>query len=59
MNNSKTQRLIVITGASAGLGGATAQAFARSEGARIGLIARGKEGWRVLNAMWNRSAAKR
>ena len=45
MKNSKNQRVIVITGASAGLGRATAQAFARSEGARIGLIARGQAGW--------------
>jgi NAD(P)-dependent dehydrogenase (short-subunit alcohol dehydrogenase family) len=37
-------RVVVITGASAGVGRATAQAFARSEGARIGLIARGKAG---------------
>jgi NAD(P)-dependent dehydrogenase (short-subunit alcohol dehydrogenase family) len=44
MNNSKNQRVIVITGASAGLGRATARAFARSEGARIGLIARGRDG---------------
>ena len=44
MNNSKNPRVIVITGASAGLGRATAQAFARSEGARIGLIARGQDG---------------
>ena len=36
-------RVIVITGASAGVGRATAQAFAR-EGARIALIARGKAG---------------
>ena len=36
--------MIVITGASAGLGRAIAKAFARSEGARIGLIARGKDG---------------
>jgi short-subunit dehydrogenase len=36
--------VIVITGASAGLGRAIAQAFARSEDARIGLIARGKDG---------------
>ena len=44
MNNSKNPRAIVITGASAGLDRATAQAFARSEGARIGLIARGQDG---------------
>jgi NAD(P)-dependent dehydrogenase (short-subunit alcohol dehydrogenase family) len=43
MNRSKTQRVVVITGASAGLGRAIAHAFARSEGARIGLIARGQE----------------
>ena len=36
-------RVIVITGASAGVGRATARAFAR-EGARIGLIARGRDG---------------
>ena len=35
-------RVVVITGASAGVGRATAQAFAR-EGAHIGLIARGEE----------------
>jgi NAD(P)-dependent dehydrogenase (short-subunit alcohol dehydrogenase family) len=44
MKRSETPRVIVITGASAGLGRAIAQAFARSEGARIGLIARGKDG---------------
>src|SRR6201996_8299872 len=44
MNNSKNPRVIVIPGASAGLVRATAQAFARSEGARIGLIARGEDG---------------
>ena len=36
-------RVIVITGASAGVGRATTRAFAR-EGARIGLIARGRDG---------------
>lgn len=40
----KTPRVIVITGASAGLGRAIAQAFARTKGAQIGLIARGKDG---------------
>jgi short-subunit dehydrogenase len=36
-------QVVVITGASAGLGRATARAFAR-EGAKIGLLARGKAG---------------
>ncbi|MHA3774104.1 SDR family oxidoreductase [Verrucomicrobiota bacterium sgz303538] len=43
MNDSNARRVIVITGASAGVGRATAQAFAR-EGARIGLVARGRDG---------------
>ena len=40
MNKSQ---VIVITGASAGVGRATALAFAR-QGARIGIIARGRDG---------------
>jgi NAD(P)-dependent dehydrogenase (short-subunit alcohol dehydrogenase family) len=40
------QRTVVITGASAGVGRATARAFARA-GANVGLLARGQEG---LNA---------
>jgi NAD(P)-dependent dehydrogenase (short-subunit alcohol dehydrogenase family) len=37
------RRVVVITGASAGVGRATTQAFAR-QGARIGLLARGRDG---------------
>jgi short-subunit dehydrogenase len=43
MKNGNSPRVVVITGASAGLGRAIAQAFAKSEGARIGLIARGRD----------------
>src|SRR5438045_4361534 len=44
MNVEPTRpRIVVITGASAGVGRAAAQAFAR-EGARIALIARGRAG---------------
>jgi NADP-dependent 3-hydroxy acid dehydrogenase YdfG len=39
---SRPNRTIVITGGSAGVGRATARAFA-DEGARIALIARGRE----------------
>jgi NAD(P)-dependent dehydrogenase (short-subunit alcohol dehydrogenase family) len=43
MSRSPAPAVVVITGASAGVGRATAQAFAR-RGARIGLLARGAEG---------------
>lgn len=42
-SSNKKPEVVVITGASAGVGRATARRFAR-EGARIGLIARGIEG---------------
>lgn len=43
MNQQKRARVIVVTGASAGVGRATVRAFAK-EGALIGLIARGRDG---------------
>jgi short-subunit dehydrogenase len=43
MNQPTKPRVIVITGAAAGVGRATAQMFAKTEGAHIGLIARGLE----------------
>ena len=43
MNTPTKPRVIVITGAAAGVGRATAQMFAKTEGAHIGLLARGIE----------------
>jgi NAD(P)-dependent dehydrogenase (short-subunit alcohol dehydrogenase family) len=43
MNAPSTPEIVVVTGASAGLGRATVRAFAR-RGAHIGLLARGREG---------------
>ena len=43
MRNGNKREVVVITGASAGVGRATAQAFAR-QGACIGLLARGRAG---------------
>jgi NAD(P)-dependent dehydrogenase (short-subunit alcohol dehydrogenase family) len=40
---AQARRVVVVTGASAGVGRATVRAFAR-EGARIGLLARGRDG---------------
>ena len=44
MSTPTKPRVIVITGASAGVGRATAQRFAKTEGACLGLLARGVEG---------------
>jgi len=43
MHPNNRKEVVVITGASAGVGRATAVAFAR-RGARVGLLARGREG---------------
>jgi NAD(P)-dependent dehydrogenase (short-subunit alcohol dehydrogenase family) len=43
MNQSGHREVVVVTGASAGVGRATVRAFAR-QGARIGLLARGRAG---------------
>ncbi|MBV8968228.1 MAG: SDR family oxidoreductase [Verrucomicrobia bacterium] len=44
MKTRNAERVVVVTGGSAGLGRAIARLFASNEGARIGLIARGKDG---------------
>lgn len=44
MTPDAAPRVIVVTGASAGVGRAVVRAFAREEKARIGLIARGRDG---------------
>jgi NADP-dependent 3-hydroxy acid dehydrogenase YdfG len=43
MSTDGGPEVVVITGASAGVGRATVQAFAR-EGAHVGLLARGRDG---------------
>jgi NAD(P)-dependent dehydrogenase (short-subunit alcohol dehydrogenase family) len=42
------RQVVVITGASAGVGRATARAFGR-RGARVGLLARGRDGLEALS----------
>ncbi len=44
MKQNQKPRVIVVTGAAAGVGRATARMFAETEGAHIGLLARGKDG---------------
>src|SRR5215212_4954046 len=49
--------VVVITGASAGVGRATAQAFGR-RGARVGLLARGRDGLEGAKAEVEAAGAK-
>lgn len=49
MSHQSRNEVVVITGASAGVGRAAAQAFAR-QGAKIGLLARGKDGLAAAGA---------
>jgi NAD(P)-dependent dehydrogenase (short-subunit alcohol dehydrogenase family) len=48
MKNEKKPEVVVVTGASAGVGRATVRAFA-AQGAYIGLLARGREGLKGAN----------
>src|SRR5438105_1040474 len=43
MNRCKNSEVVIVTGASAGVGRATVRAFAR-QGAKLGLLARGRDG---------------
>ena len=58
MAAARRGEVVVITGASAGVGRATAEAFAR-RGARIGLIARGRARLEAARATSSRWAARR
>src|SRR5262249_23190585 len=57
MQKSNSARVVVVTGASAGVGRATARAFAR-EGSRVGLIARDTEGLHVAAREMNELGGK-
>lgn len=57
MLKPKSERVVVVTGASAGVGRATVRAFA-SEGAHVGLIARDTEGLHVAASEVNHVGGK-
>jgi short-subunit dehydrogenase len=57
MQKPNSHRVVVVTGASAGVGRATIRAFAR-EGAHIGLIARDTEGLHIAAGEVNESGGK-
>lgn len=44
MDQKSSKRVVAVTGASAGVGRATIRRFAQDGGAKIGLIARGRDG---------------
>jgi NADP-dependent 3-hydroxy acid dehydrogenase YdfG len=50
------RQVVVVTGASGGIGRATAIAFGR-RGAKVALLARGQDGLEGAAARWNRPAA--
>ncbi len=57
MKNGSGQKIVVVTGASAGLGRATVRAFAR-KGCSVGLIARGTEGLEAAAAEARREGVR-
>jgi len=58
MNQPQEDQVVVITGASAGVGRATARAFAQ-RGADLALIARGRTAWRRRSERSSRRAVAR
>ena len=58
MEKSNKGKVVVVTGATAGVGRAVVTEFAR-QGAHIGLIARGRDDWRQPSAKWRSWVARR